>query len=141
MMTEELNLDRETVRKILTEDLEMRKVSENMAPQLLSEDQKQRRLDTCSDLSHQLAKGNNFLGRIMMGDESWCFQYGPETKHESMQWKTSASPRLKKARMSRDQVKTMLICFFYHNCIVHFEFLEQGNSEPALLFGNIGKVT
>jgi hypothetical protein len=42
MMAEEPNLDRETVRKILTEDLEMRKVSAKMV----------RQLDVCSDLSH-----------------------------------------------------------------------------------------
>jgi hypothetical protein len=55
MMAEELNLDRETVRKILTEDLGMRKVSGKMVPQIFSDDQKQRRLDVCSDLSCQLA--------------------------------------------------------------------------------------
>jgi histone-lysine N-methyltransferase SETMAR len=41
MIAEELNLDRETVRKILTEDLGMRKVSAKMVPQILSDDQKQ----------------------------------------------------------------------------------------------------
>jgi predicted transcriptional regulator len=39
MMAEELNLDRETVRKILTEDLEMRKVLAKMVPRILSDDQ------------------------------------------------------------------------------------------------------
>jgi hypothetical protein len=34
----------------------------------------------------------------------------------------------KKARMSRAQVKTMLICFFDQKGIVHFEFLEQGRT-------------
>jgi transposase len=46
-----------------------------------------------------------------------------------MQWKTSAFPRpKKKARMSRAQVKTMLIYFLDHKGIVHFEFLEQGRT-------------
>jgi histone-lysine N-methyltransferase SETMAR len=141
MMAEELNLDRETVRKILTEDLGMRKVSAKTVPRILSNDQKQQRPDVCSDLSHQLAKGNNFLDRFITGDESWCFQFDPETKCQSMQWKKSASPRPKMARMSRAQVKTMLICFLDHKGIVHFEFLEQGQTEPAVLFGNTGKVT
>jgi histone-lysine N-methyltransferase SETMAR len=61
MMAEELYLDRETVKKILTEDLGMRKVSAKMVPQILSGDQKQRWLDVCSDISYQLAEGNNFL--------------------------------------------------------------------------------
>jgi hypothetical protein len=51
MMAEELNLDRETVRKILTEDLGMRKVSAKMVPQIWFDDQKQRHLDVCSDVS------------------------------------------------------------------------------------------
>jgi histone-lysine N-methyltransferase SETMAR len=96
MMAEELNLDRESVRKILTEDFGMRKVSAKMMPQILSDDQKKRRLGVCSDLSCQLAEGNNFLDGVITGDESWCFQYDPEMKHQSMQWKTSASPRPKK---------------------------------------------
>jgi hypothetical protein len=61
MMAEELNLDRETVWKILTEYLGMRQVSAKMVPQILSDDQKQWQLDICSDLSHQSAKGNNVL--------------------------------------------------------------------------------
>jgi hypothetical protein len=71
MMAEELNLDRETVRQIFTEDLGMRKVSTKMVPRILSYDQKQRRLDVCSDLSRQLAEGNKFwieLSRVMNHD-------------------------------------------------------------------------
>jgi hypothetical protein len=49
-------------------------------------------------------------------------------KRQSLQWKISASPRPKKARMSRAQVKTMLICSFDHKGIVHCEFLEQGRT-------------
>jgi hypothetical protein len=52
MMAEELNLDSETVRKILTEDLRMRKVSAKMV----------QRLYVCSDLSCQLAEGHNIFG-------------------------------------------------------------------------------
>jgi ribosome maturation factor RimP len=70
MMAVELNLDRETVRKILSEDLGMRKVSAKMVARILSDDQKQQRLDVCSDLSRQLAEGNNFLDRVITGDES-----------------------------------------------------------------------
>ena len=41
---EEVNLDRETVMKILTEDLDMRKVCAKMVPKELTEEQKQRRV-------------------------------------------------------------------------------------------------
>jgi hypothetical protein len=84
MMAEELNLDRETVRKILTEYLKMRKVSAKMVPRILSDDQKQQQIDVYSDSSHQLAEGNNFLDRVIIVDESWCSQYNSETKRQSM---------------------------------------------------------
>jgi len=41
---EQVNIDRETVRKILTEDLNMRKVCAKMVPKELTEEQKQRRV-------------------------------------------------------------------------------------------------
>jgi len=41
---EQVNIDRETVRKILTEDLDMRKVCAKMVPKELTEEQKQRRV-------------------------------------------------------------------------------------------------
>jgi len=40
----QVNIDRETVMKILTEDLDMRKVCAKMAPKELTEEQKQRRV-------------------------------------------------------------------------------------------------
>ena len=42
-IVEQVNIDRETVRKILTADLDMRKVCAKMVPKELTEEQKQRR--------------------------------------------------------------------------------------------------
>ena len=43
-IAEQVNIDRETVRKILTEDLDMRKVCAKMVPKELIEEQKERRV-------------------------------------------------------------------------------------------------
>jgi len=43
-IAEHVNIDREIVRKILTEDLDMGKVCAKMVPQELTEEQKQRRV-------------------------------------------------------------------------------------------------
>ena len=43
-IAEQVNIDRETVRKILTEDLDIRKVCAKMVPKELTEEQKQRRV-------------------------------------------------------------------------------------------------
>jgi hypothetical protein len=44
VIAEELNINRETVRQIVKEDLAMRKISAKMVPRILTHDQKQRRL-------------------------------------------------------------------------------------------------
>jgi len=43
-IAEQVNINRETVGKILTEDLEMRKVCAKIFPKELTEEQKQRRI-------------------------------------------------------------------------------------------------
>jgi hypothetical protein len=108
LIAEELNMNRETVRQILKEDWGMRNISAKIVPQILQHDQKQRRLHISSDLLHNAEMSD----RVITGDETWCFQYHPETKRQSMQWKTQNSPRPKKARMPRLQFKTMLVCSF-----------------------------
>jgi len=45
-IAEQVNIDRETGRKILTEDLNMRKVCAKIIPKELTEEQKQRRVFT-----------------------------------------------------------------------------------------------
>jgi len=89
---EQVNIDRETVRKILTEDLDTRKVCAKMVPKELTEEQKQRRVKICQDL---LERQDDILGRVITGDETWVYQYDPEKKRQIAQWKTAISLRPK----------------------------------------------
>lgn len=128
MMAEELGLNRESIRTILVEDLEMRKVCAKMVPKLLSDDQKKHRVDVCRDLLKTIEDDPDFLGRVITGDETWVFQYDPETKRQSLQWKSPSSPRPRKARMSKSRIKVMLIVFFDRNGVVHHEFVPEGQT-------------
>jgi len=92
VIAEELNMNRETVRQIVKEDLGMRKFSTKMVPPNLTHDQEQRRLHILSDL----LRNADMFDRVITGDETWCFQYDPETKRQSMQWKKQNSPRPEK---------------------------------------------
>jgi len=89
IIAKQVNINRETVRKILTEDLDMRKVCAKMVPKELTEEQKQRRVTICQDL---LERQDDILGHVITGDETWIYQYDPETKRQSVQWKTANSP-------------------------------------------------
>jgi len=88
-IAEQVNTDRETVKKILTEDLDMRKVYAKMVPKKLTEEQKQRRVTIYQEL---LERQDDILGHVITGDETWVYQYDPETKQQSAQWKSANSP-------------------------------------------------
>jgi hypothetical protein len=38
----------------------------------------------------------NVLKRIVMGDESWCFMYDPETKCQRATWLNQKKPKAQK---------------------------------------------
>ena len=118
IIAEELNMN----MNIVKEDLGMRKISSNIVPRILTCEQKQHRLHISSDL----LRNAEMCDRALTCDETWCFQCEPETKWQSMQWKTQNSPQPKTVHMSRSQVKTMLVCFFDHKGIVHYELISQG---------------
>jgi hypothetical protein len=105
MIAEELNVDKETIRQILTENLKMKTVCTKMVPKNLSKDQKLNREEMCQNVLEKTEEDPDFLNSVVTCDETWLFQYGPETKRQSIQWKTTRSPRPKKARMSKSKIR------------------------------------
>ena len=91
----------------------MRKVCAKLVPRLLNDVQKERRLQVCQDIIERLQTEPDLLRRVITADETWIFEYDPETKGQSCQWKSPTSPRPNlKARQSKSKVNVMLITFF-----------------------------
>ena len=67
----------------------------------------------------------DLLKKVITGEESWVYGYDVETKAQSSQWKHTKSPRPKKARQVRSNVKVLLTVFFDYHGVVHQEFLPQ----------------
>jgi len=105
MIASELNLNHTTVHLILTEELTMKKLCTKFVPKNLTVEQKDNRKDVCLHLLERIQRDRNFLKNVITGDETWIFEYDPETKRQSKEGHTSASLRPKKARRSKSKIK------------------------------------
>jgi len=117
-----------TCQKILTEDSRMRHVTAKFVPRLLTAEQKDDRMSICTDLHDRAQNDPNFMSSVITGDECWVCGYDPETKQMSSQWSTSSSPRPKKARQVKSNIKTMLIVYFDIDGLAHHEFVPTGQT-------------
>ena len=108
-----------------TEELGMQRFAAKFVPRILTDDQKQQGVSVCTELRQLAPDDETFLSRVITGDESWVYGYDPETKRQSSQWKSPTSPRPKKARRVKSNLKSMIITFFDIKGIVHKEFVPR----------------
>lgn len=83
MIAHQLDMKKDSVWKIITDDLDMRKVCAKMVPRVLNDDQKEH----CMLLETEPV----LLRRVITGAETWIFEYDLETKCQSSQWKSDVS--------------------------------------------------
>lgn len=127
-LEDELNIPKTIIAEILTEKLGLRRVAAKFVPKVLTAEQKERRLQISDELQVTAENDPNFLKKIITGDESWVYGYDPETKAQSSEWIEPGTPRPKKARRSRSNIKVMLTVFFDHRGIVHHEYAPRGTT-------------
>ncbi|XP_064469819.1 protein GVQW3-like [Ornithodoros turicata] len=127
-LAEECGISVGSCYKILTEKLRMHRVAAKFVLRLMTEDQKANRVRVCQELLDRSEEDEDFFSMIITGDESWVYGYDVETKVQSSQWVGETSPRPKKARQVRSNVKVMLTVFFDAKGIVHHEYLPQGST-------------
>ncbi|UYV69451.1 hypothetical protein LAZ67_6003646, partial [Cordylochernes scorpioides] len=129
-----LHMSTFVVNRIVTEDLQMLKVCAKLVPKVLTQDQKELRVLRCQELLDLIQNEPGFLNSVVTGDESWMFEYDPESKRQNCAWHTKSSPRPKKARMSKSRIKTMIIVFLDIRGIVHCEFVPQGQTVNSAFY-------
>jgi len=113
----------------MTEELDMHRVAAKFVPRILTADQKQQRVNVCTELRQLASDDEMFLSRVITVDKSWVYAYDPETKRQSSQSKSPTSPNpKKKARHAKSNLKSMIITFFDTKWIVHKEFVPTGRT-------------
>jgi len=63
----------------------MRRIAAKFVSRLLNNDQREHQVQVCTELQEAVGHDPNFLSRVITGDESWVYDYDPETKQQSMQ--------------------------------------------------------
>ena len=124
-VAEEVRIAFGTCQKILTKDLQRRRVTAKFVPCLLTAEKKDDRVSVCIDLRGRAQNEPNFM-LIITGDECWVYGNHLETQQMFSQWNTASSPLLKKARQVKSNIKTMLIAFFDIDGLVHHEYVPRG---------------
>ena len=81
-----VGISQERLHSILTEDLELRKLSARWVPRLLTVDQKHtRRTLSRTNLNLFEEDPANFLKGFVIMDETWVHHFAPEAKQQSKQ--------------------------------------------------------
>uniref|UniRef100_A0A5S6QC44 HTH_48 domain-containing protein n=1 Tax=Trichuris muris TaxID=70415 RepID=A0A5S6QC44_TRIMR len=80
--------------------LKLSKVTARWVPKTLSPFERELRVAHSKEILELFKKSEeDFLGRIVAGDELWLSQYDPESEQQSRQWKHTDSPRPVRARI------------------------------------------
>jgi histone-lysine N-methyltransferase SETMAR len=131
MTAESLNIPKTVVLRILKEDLGKRMLCVRFVPHCLTAEQREDRVTTCQDIIAMTDAHKHFFNKIIIGDQTWCFAYDPETKRQSSEWTGETSPRPKKLKFQMSRIKTILIIFFDSQGVVHKELVTEGKTVNA----------
>ncbi|UYV71316.1 K02A2.6-like [Cordylochernes scorpioides] len=66
--------------------------------------------------------------KIITGDETWVYDYDPETKRQYAEWRGQGEPRPKKSRILKSRNKVLLVAFLDNKGLVHHEYLPAGQT-------------
>lgn len=105
MIADMLNTNKEIIKQILHDELNMTKVCAEIVPKNLTREQKDNRMNVCSEIMKRLRGQPGLLTRIIAWDETWIFQYDPKTKRQLMHRNTSGSPRQNKSTNEQVEIQ------------------------------------
>lgn len=121
--------DWRTISTFIDETLNMRKITSRWVPKLLLEDQKRKRIELSQTLLNKLNEDpENFLAKIVTGDESWVLYYDPEDQKQSRQWVTRGDPTPTKPKKTLTNEKILLTVFWDMKGVLLVDFMPRGRT-------------
>ncbi|KAJ4447653.1 hypothetical protein ANN_09660 [Periplaneta americana] len=92
LIAEELDISKDTVHTIVRDDLGKQKICSRFVPHKLTDEQKAKWMETSGDFISMCDQDPLLLKTIVTGDETWYYQFDPESKRQSMSWCSPTSP-------------------------------------------------
>ncbi len=114
-----------TAHRILTKEFKVHKIASRFIPRILTDNQKQRRLQAAQNNLQRLAAEPLLLHNIITGDESWVHVYEPNVKQRDMVWIGPQEQRPLKALRRCSTKKVMLTAFFDDTACIHHEYTQK----------------
>ncbi|KMQ86389.1 transposase [Lasius niger] len=88
-------------------------------------------------LTRYAEEGEEFLDSIVTGDETWVYHHTPESKQQSLQWRHTHSPKIKKFKTSISTKKLMASVFWDRKGILLVDFRPPGTTINAAAYCEI----
>ena len=101
-----------SVHSILTEDLNLRRVSTKFVPKLLMKQQKELWKEISEDTLDLANHEPEFIKTIITGDETWVYGYDPEAKFQFLTMEASEISTAKKSSATLQQCESDADLFF-----------------------------
>jgi len=137
-IAEQLGISRERVGSTIHGDLDMRKLSAKWVPKCLNTGHKRERCQSSEQLLEFFRRDPNvFLSRLVTMDETWLYNYYPETKQHSMEWRHSGSLGPQKFRVQKSAGKVLASIFWDQDGILLTDYLPKGQTINAECYSSL----
>lgn len=123
------------VRSILIDRLKLRKVCARWVPHLLTQEEKDRRVEIASELLAMYAdRGHMWISEIVTGDETWISFFEPDGKENNKVWIGENGARPQIARRSKSVRRVMYVLFFNSQGMVAQIPVPQGHTVTGIFY-------
>ncbi len=126
------------VHRIVTKDLNLTLRSAKFLPAFLTPRHLILRYQHARHMLNATLRTPSVLKKLVTMDESWCYQYDPETKRQASQWLAPGEPHPSHPRRNISVKKIMLVAFFDFKGMVHFEFIRGGTVDTGTFIQILG---
>ncbi|UYV64884.1 hypothetical protein LAZ67_3002276 [Cordylochernes scorpioides] len=127
-LEQDTGISKTTIGRIVTKDLKLKKTPAKFIPRFLTNEQKLCWLATCENMLEMTRTDPEWKDKIITGDETWVYDYDPETKRQYAERRGQGEPRPKKSRILKSRNKVLLVAFLDNKGIVHHEYLPAGQT-------------